>query len=80
MLRARHSWLATKVAEAFGCEEEDAKNVVRKSMAKINDFLNGEVKCPSHILVYNQPRESEGVSKHFVYTPNPHFIILFQLH
>ena len=66
MLRARHSWLATKVAEAFGCEEEDAKTAVRKHMAKLNQFLNGEASCPSHILVYFQPREShEGVSFSF---------------
>jgi len=62
MLRARHSWLASKVAEGFEVSEEEAKAVVRKSLPIINDFLSGEAKAPNHILVYYQPRDEATVS------------------
>jgi hypothetical protein len=58
MLRSRHVWLAQKAAESFGLDEEECKSSVRKNLQRINDFLNGEPSCPSHILAYLQPRES----------------------
>jgi hypothetical protein len=60
MLRARHVWIASRVADAFGLDEEEGKAACRKYLAKLNEVLAAEPTAPSHVLAYYQPRDVIG--------------------
>ena len=57
MLRARHTWVASRLADAFGIDEEEAKAATRKHLAKLNEVLNADPSAPAHILAFYQSRD-----------------------
>lgn len=59
-LKPRHAFIASRVADGLGVDEEEVKNAVRKYVNKINDFLvpnEGTTSSSSHLLAYYQPRD-----------------------
>lgn len=59
-LRPRHAFIAGRLADAFGIDENEAQAVVRKA-TKLHEFLAGEGTNPaSHILVYCQPKDTKN--------------------
>ncbi len=62
-LKPRHAFIASRVADGLGVDEEEAKNAVRKYLNKINDFLTpseGATVTSSHLLAYYQPRDTKN--------------------
>jgi len=67
MLRARHAFIASRVADGFGIDEEEAKAGVRKYMGKLTEFLTGEGANPaSHVLAYYQPRDTKNEDGEYI--------------
>lgn len=58
-LRARHNFIAGRVADAFGIEEEVAKAAAKKYLPKLNEFLSGDGHA-AHILAYYQPHDTKN--------------------
>jgi hypothetical protein len=60
-LRARHGFIAGRLAEAFGVDEAVCSAAVRASLPLLNDFLGAETaSAPSHVLAYYQPKDSKN--------------------
>jgi len=62
-LKPRHAFIASRVADGLGVDEEEVKNAVRKYINKINEFLVPSDNTPSsssHLLAFYQPRDTKN--------------------